>query len=84
MLLQYVQAAMESATYEIIDDPDPYYGEIPACQGVWATGKTLEECRRNLEETLEGWILVRVQRGLPVPAINGLTVTPLKEMPVYA
>jgi predicted RNase H-like HicB family nuclease len=33
---------MDKATYEIIDDPEPSYGEIPGLRGVWATGKTLE------------------------------------------
>lgn len=61
MLLEYIQAAMEEARYEIIEDAEPYYGEIPSCQGVWATGKTLEECRRNLQEVLEGWIVIRSQ-----------------------
>ena len=56
MIVQYIQEAMEKAHYEIIDDDEPDYGEIPTCRGVWATGKTLEECRRNLEEVLEGWI----------------------------
>jgi predicted RNase H-like HicB family nuclease len=66
MIVQYIQKAMEKAHYEIIDDDEPYYGEIPACPGVWATGKTLEECRRNLEGALEGWIIVRLQR-LTIP-----------------
>jgi hypothetical protein len=30
MIREYVQAAMERARYEIIADPEPYYGEIPA------------------------------------------------------
>lgn len=59
MIREYVQVAMEKARYEIIDDPEPYYGEIPECPGVWATGETLEECRRNLEDALDGWVLVR-------------------------
>ena len=70
MILQYVRAAMERAHYEIIDDLEPYYGEIPECEGVWATGKTLEECRRNLEEVLEGWIVVRLQRRLSIPHVG--------------
>jgi len=41
MLLKYIQAALDRAAYEIIDDEEPYYGEISALQGVWATGKTL-------------------------------------------
>ena len=47
MIVQYMQKAMEKAHYEIIEDEEPYYGEIPVCKGVWATGKTLEECRLN-------------------------------------
>ena len=29
MISQYLNAAMEQAHYEIIDDVEPYYGEIP-------------------------------------------------------
>jgi len=29
MLIQYIHAALERAKYEIIDDEEPYYGEIP-------------------------------------------------------
>jgi predicted RNase H-like HicB family nuclease len=84
MIVQYIQKAMEKAHYEIIDDDEPYYGEILACPGVWATGKTLEECRRNLEEVLEGWIIVRLQRGLDLPPIEGVAIRLLEEMPAHA
>jgi hypothetical protein len=47
MFGEYILAAMERATYEIIDDPKPYYGEVPELQGVWSTGKTLDECSRT-------------------------------------
>ncbi len=43
MLIQYIKAALEHAKYEIIDDEEPYYGEVPELQGVWTSGKTLEE-----------------------------------------
>jgi len=65
MILEYINAAMEKAKYEIIEDDDPYYAEVPGLRGVWATGKTLEECRRNLTETIEGWIIIRLKKGLP-------------------
>jgi Uncharacterised protein family (UPF0150). len=42
MLTEYIQEALRRARYEIIDDEEPYYGEVPELQGVWATGKTLE------------------------------------------
>ena len=53
MLTQYLQAALDRARYEIIEDEEPFYGEVPELPGVWATGKTLEECRRNLASALE-------------------------------
>ena len=53
MFAEYIQAAMDKATYEIIDDPEPFCGEVPELQGLWATGKTLEECRMNLRMPLK-------------------------------
>ena len=70
MLIQYIQAALEKAKYEIIDDEEPYYGEVPELEGVWATGKTLEECRRNLEEVIDEWIVIRLRNGLSLPSIG--------------
>jgi predicted RNase H-like HicB family nuclease len=60
MLLEYLNAAIERANYEKIEDEEPYYGEIPGVQGVWATGKSLEECRRNLIQTLEDWVFFSI------------------------
>lgn len=71
MFAEYIQAAMEKATYEIIDDPEPFYGEVPELQGVWATGKTLEECRRELQSVIEGWIALKLRLGHPIPPIGG-------------
>lgn len=70
MLIPYIQAALEKAKYEIIDDEEPYYGEVPELKGVWATGKTLKECRRKLEEVINEWIVFRLRKGLPLPVLN--------------
>ena len=56
MLTEYIEEAMKKAKYDIIKDEEPYYGEIPELSGVWASGKTLEECRENLKETVEDWM----------------------------
>ena len=40
-----------------------------------ANAPTLEECRDQLSDVIEGWILVHVAQGIEVPAIDGLTVT---------
>ena len=48
MIVEYMEAALQRAKYEIIRDEEPFYGEVPDLRGVWATGKTLEECRQRL------------------------------------
>ncbi len=75
MLTAYIRAAMRHARYEMIEDAKPFYGEIPECQGVWAAGVTLEECREELESALEDWILFRVSRQLPLPVIDEIDLS---------
>jgi predicted RNase H-like HicB family nuclease len=70
MITEYIEAALSQAKYEIINDEEPYYGEVPSLIGVWATGKTLEECRQNLVEVIDGWIVVRLKKGLSIPIAN--------------
>ena len=70
MLTEYIEEALKRARYEIIKDEEPYYGEVEELKGVWATGKTLEECRNNLKEVVEGWILLSIKKGLPIPALG--------------
>lgn len=82
MITEYIEAALARATYEIIKDEKPYYGEIPGLQGVWATGTTLEECRQELKEVIEGWIVVRLSKGLAVPPINGHRIEALEELKI--
>ena len=66
MLTEYIEEALNRAKYEIISDEEPYYGEIPELQGIWASGKTLEECRSKLKEVIEGWILLSIKKDLPI------------------
>ena len=82
MLIKYIHVALEHAKYEIIDDEEPYYGEVPELQGVWASGKTLEECRKNLEEVIDEWIIIRLRKGLPIPLIENLNIETTREIAV--
>jgi len=81
MLLQYIQTALEYAHYEIIEDAEPFYGEVPPLGGVWATGKTLEECRRNLAEAIEDWVLFSIAKGLPIPALGQVAIRLPEKVP---
>ena len=61
MFSEYIAAALARAEYEVIDNPEPYYAHVPGLEGVWATGKTFEDCRKALIETIEEWIAIRLR-----------------------
>jgi predicted RNase H-like HicB family nuclease len=75
MLTKYLQAAMRAAKYEVLEDDGSFYGSIPGLSGVWANDPSLEVCREQLEEVLEDWLLFRLSRQLPVPAIGGIELS---------
>jgi predicted RNase H-like HicB family nuclease len=55
-------------------DDGTFCGTVAKLRGVVAVADTLERCRDELAEVVEEWVLVRVARGLSVPAIGGQTV----------
>ena len=72
MLTKYIQSALRKAKYEILEDDGSFYGEISACNGVYANAPTLEECREQLEEVLEEWILFRIYKNFRLPIVDGI------------
>lgn len=79
MLTQYLKAALRTAHYEILPDNGEFYGEIAACNGVYATAASLEACRDELEEVLEEWVLFRIHRNLSLPIIDGVELAVKEE-----
>ena len=74
MLTDFLASAMERAHYEMIEDEEPYSGSIPGIEGLWATGGTLEGCRRNLAAALEDWLLFSIHKGSAIPEIGGVRI----------
>lgn len=74
MILEYIDAAMRKAKYELLPNDGLYYAEVPGFDGVYATAKQLEECREELKATLEDWLLLSLTKNLPTPVINGLSL----------
>jgi predicted RNase H-like HicB family nuclease len=72
MVRQYIDAAMRHAKYEILPEDSTFYGEIAGFDGVYANTSTLEDCRNELEEVLEEWVLFRISRNLDLPTVDGL------------
>ena len=69
MLIEYINAALAKAKYEIVEDDGSIYGYIPRLEGVWANATTLEACCDELKSVLEGWILVGVRFGDESPTL---------------
>ena len=83
VLTKYIQAAMRRAQYEILPDDGTYYGRIPGFDGVWANAATLEQCREELEEVLQDWIMLGLSRNTPLPVVEGIELA-VKDVRVVA
>jgi predicted RNase H-like HicB family nuclease len=47
---------------------------VEGLRGVIAIGDTIEECRRDLIEVIEGWVALRLRMGRTIPPIGRLTI----------
>ncbi|MEK7586479.1 MAG: type II toxin-antitoxin system HicB family antitoxin [Patescibacteria group bacterium] len=82
MIQDYLNKYLAKARYEMIDNGANFYAEIKELRGVWAKGKTLEECRDNLLSVIESWLVIRLRQNLAVP---GLPVSKMVFSPrIYA
>jgi len=73
MLTEYIQKALEKALYKVLED-GTWFVEIPGFQGVWANADTVEECRHELTEILEEWLVLKIRDRDPIPEIEGVTI----------
>lgn len=78
MLFEYIQGALENANYKKLDD-GTWFAEISGFEGVWANRKTVEECRKELVEVLEEWLILKFRDGDPIPKVKGIDIT-IKEV----
>ena len=75
MLTAYIHAALRKAHYEILPEGEGYFGVIEGLKGVWAQADTLEDCREELREVLEEWIILGLKMGHPLPPIDDIVLT---------
>ena len=71
MFAEYIQAGLRHAKYEILEE-GTYMSTVEGLQGVIAIGDTIEECRQDLIEVIEGWIALRLRMGDTIPSIDGV------------
>ncbi len=73
MLIEYIQKAIEYAEYKKLEDGS-WFAEIPGFEGVWSNGKSIEECRRELIEVLEEWLILKIRDGNPIPKLKDVNI----------
>jgi predicted RNase H-like HicB family nuclease len=73
MIFEYIQKALRKAEYKLLDN-GTWFAEIPGCEGVWANGQTVEECRIELQEVLEEWLVLKIRDRDPIPEIEGAEI----------
>ena len=71
MLSLFIEKWLKKAEYKILKD-GTYFGEIPGLKGVWANAENLEDCREQLREVLEDWLVLKIrdQENIPGFKIN--------------
>ena len=74
MLLNYIEAVIKKAEYKKLED-NSWFGEIVDFPGIWSNGSTIEECRSELIEVLEEWILLKIRDNDPIPIIDGINIS---------
>jgi predicted RNase H-like HicB family nuclease len=73
MFAEYIQAALKHAEYVVLED-GTYMATVDSLQGVIAIGDTIEECRQDLIEVIEGWVALRLRMGDAIPPVDGITI----------
>ena len=77
MFAEYLQAAMKRAEFEVLEDDGSIFGSVPGFRGAWANAPTREECRRELEEVIEEWILISIADHDVLPVLDGIDLNVL-------
>lgn len=72
-LREYVDAALAHAEYER-DENGIVVAQVPGASGFFTQGESFEEARVNLRDVIEGNVLLALQLGFDIPAIQGITI----------
>lgn len=72
LIVEYVQAALRHAKFETIPEEGTVFATIPGFPGVWANAETIEACREELAEVLEGWLLLGLANHDELPVVDGI------------
>ncbi len=66
MITDFINKKLDGAKYKLLKDKT-YFGELPGLRGLWANAKTLEACRKELQEVLEDWLVLSIKADHKIP-----------------
>lgn len=69
MLSKFLNKQLSRAKYKILPD-GVYFASIPGLRGVWASARTLEDCREELQSVLEDWLIFKLRKRAMVPGLR--------------
>ncbi len=61
MLTHYIFEQMGKAKFKKLADKT-YFGTIPGVSGVWANARTMSECKKELQEVFEDWMVLSLKK----------------------
>ena len=73
MIQAYLNASVKKAHYKQLED-ESWFAEIPGFEGVWANASTVEECRSELLEVLEEWLILKIRDGDEIPVVDAIEI----------
>lgn len=72
-LSKYVEKVLEKAEY-CRDENGVVIAKIPKMNGFFAQGNNFEEARQNLQEVIEGNVILALQLGFSIPGLEYVDV----------
>ena len=74
MLNRFIQAAIRDAQYNWMDEDKAFFATVEGLPGLWTSAPTIEECRQELIENLEEWILFNLTHRVEIPPKGGINL----------
>jgi len=65
MFDKYLKFALNKADYKMLESGE-WFASITGYDGIWATGISVEETRRELIEVLEEWLILKFKDNDPI------------------
>ncbi len=74
-MAEYMNAALKHLTIEQLPDGEGFFIATDVLPGVWGHGATIAEALADFSWGVEGWVALAFQRGIEIPAIEGVRPT---------